>query len=66
MICTASYNNVINSKYHLVAISGNRGRDANFIGDVYPKLAPKKEFWKIWHENIGKISEMENNQYYIC
>ena len=31
----------------------------------YHGLAPKLEFWKIWHSNIGKISEEENTRYYI-
>ena len=30
-----------------------------------PQLAPKRAFWEIWHNNIGKISEEENNRYYI-
>ena len=47
------------------AISGNRGKDANWTGECYPKLAPKLDFWKIWHDNIGKIPEEENNKYYI-
>lgn len=47
------------------AISGNRGKDANWIGECYSKLAPKKEFWKVWHDNIGKIPEEENTKYYI-
>lgn len=28
-------------------------------------LAPKKSFWQLWHDNIGKVSEEENNDYYI-
>ena len=64
MICTASYKNVINSKYRLVAISGNRGKNADFVGEVFPRLAPKKEFWQIWQDNKGK-NELENNRYYI-
>ena len=29
------------------------------------KLAPKRKFWEIWHDNIGKISEQDNIRYYI-
>lgn len=31
----------------------------------YPKLAPKKSFWQVWHDNIGKIPHEENNKYYV-
>ena len=65
MICTSSYNNWQSDKYTTYAISGNRGRDVNYQGYCYPKLSPKLSFWKIWHNNIGKISEEENNQYYV-
>lgn len=65
MIYTASHSNVADGIYRTYAISGNRGKDANYEGKCYPKLAPKLSFWKIWHENIGIISEEENNRYYI-
>ena len=64
MIYTASHKNIHNSSYRLVAISGNRGKDVGFEGEAYPKLAPRKSFWQIWHDNIGKISEIENNRFY--
>lgn len=64
MISTSSYKNY-NYKYNAVSISGNRGKDAGYSGNCYPALAPKLSFWKIWHDNIGKISEEENNKYYI-
>lgn len=28
-------------------------------------MPPKKEFWRIWKDNIGKIPEIENTKYYI-
>jgi hypothetical protein len=65
MICTSSHGRCIRTKYKTYAISGNRGKDANYYGECYPKLAPKLSFWKIWHDNIGKISEEENNRYYV-
>ena len=34
-------------------------------GKAIPKLAPKRVFWDIWHDNIGKLTEEENNKYYI-
>ena len=65
MITTSSYNNWQSDKYLTYSISGDRGRNANYHGRCYPKLAPKLSFWKIWHDNIGKISIEENNKYYI-
>ena len=65
MISTSSYNNWQTKKYITYSISGNRGKDAGYEGNYYPKLAPKLSFWKIWHDNIGKISEEENNKYYV-
>ena len=52
-------------KGNLISISGDRGKRANFHGKAIPKLAPKKTFWEVWHNNIGKISEKENTRYYI-
>lgn len=65
MISTSSYNYWQSGKYITYSISGNRGKDANYQGKCYPKLAPKLSFWKTWHNNIGKISEEENNRYYV-
>ena len=65
MIYTSSHYNYNSNRYPGVAISGNRGKDANFMGKSYPKLAPKLKFWQVWHNNIGKVSEEENNKYYI-
>ena len=65
MIYTSSHNKCKSNRFVTVAISGNRGKDANYQGKCYPKLAHKFSFWKIWHENIGKIPEMENNKFYI-
>ena len=41
---------------NLISISGDRGRSVGFVGKAIPQLAPKRSFWNIWHENIGKIS----------
>ena len=65
MINTSSHDNCKTTLYKTVAISGNKGKDAGFKGNYFSALAPKKGFWKIWHDNIGKISEEENNRYYI-
>ncbi len=64
MIYTSSHNNCP-PNMNTVSISGNRGQDANYIGKCYPKLAPKLSFWRIWHDNIGKVDEIENNTFYI-
>lgn len=50
---------------NLISISGDRGRSVGFNAKAIPQLAPKREFWNIWHENIGKIPEEENTRYYI-
>lgn len=62
---TSSYKNFNPDLYKTYSISGDRGKGVNYKGKCYPKLAPKKGFWKIWHDNIGKISEEENTKYYI-
>lgn len=65
MISTSSYNDWKSDKYITYSISGNRGKDANYQGKCYSKLAPKLSFWKQWHDNIGKVSDEENNRYYV-
>lgn len=50
---------------NLISISKDKGRSANFNGKAILELAPKKEFWRIWKDNIGKIPEIENTKYYI-
>ena len=65
MIRTSSHKNWNSKLYTTYAISGNRGLDANYHGNCFKELAPKITFWKVWHENIGIISEEENNRYYI-
>lgn len=65
MIFTSSYKGWQSDKYTTYSISGNRGKDANYQGKCYPKLAPKLSFWKIWHDNIGVILQEENIKYYI-
>ena len=65
MISTSSYKNWQSDRYITYSISWDRGQDANYQGGCYPKLAPKPSFWKTWRNNIGKISEEENNRYYV-
>ena len=50
---------------NLISISGDRGRSVGFKGKAIPQLAPKYEFWSEWYNNIGKIPEEENTEYYI-
>ena len=54
-----------NNAFQCVSISGDRGKKVNFEGKFYKDLAPKKAFWEVWENNIGKISEEENNKFYI-
>lgn len=65
MIYTGNYKNCNQDSLHTVSISGDKGKLVDYKGMSYPKLAPKKEFWTVWHDNIGKISEEENTKYYI-
>ena len=62
-IMTSNYENC--KTENGISISGDRGKGAGFNGSYISELAPKKSFWKIWHDNIGKISEEENTRYYI-
>lgn len=65
MIYTSSYNNFKTDLYKGISISGNKEKKVKWNKLSYTKLAPKKSFWTIWHNNIGKINEEENNKYYI-
>lgn len=65
MIYTSSYDNCKSNLFKKYSISGDRGKKKSYDGECYPKLAPAKEFWKEWHENIGKKSEEENIKFYI-
>jgi len=60
---TGNYKNCTSDK--TLSISRDKGEDANYEGKSYPKLAPPKSFWKEWHDNIGVISEEENNKFYM-
>lgn len=62
-IFTSCYNNCKSG--NLVSISGDKGKSVGFNGNSYTKLAPRKSFWSIWHDNIGKIDEDKNNKYYM-
>ena len=50
---------------NLISISGDRGKKVGFTGKAIPELAPKRAFWEVWHNNIGKIPEEDNTRYYI-
>lgn len=63
MIFTGSYDRC--EIGNLVSISGDRGKSVGFKGNAYLKLAPKMKFWKVWHDNIDKISKKENTRYYV-
>jgi len=65
MIYTGNYKNFKDTLYVTCSISGDRGKDANYEGKCYPALAPKRDFWKVWKNNIGIIPEEENTRYYI-
>ena len=62
-IFTGSYQNCKSG--NLISISGDRGKSAKFQGKLLSCLAPKRDFWQTWHDNIEKIPEEENTKYYI-
>ena len=62
IILTGNYDNC--KIGNTISISGDKGKSANYTGKSLTKLAPKLSFRKIWHDNIGKISEKENNKFY--
>ena len=62
-IMTSNYENC--KTENGISISGDRGKLVDFQGNCLPIFAPKKEFWKVWHDNIGKISEEDNTRYYV-
>jgi len=64
MIYTSSYKE--GSKLsNTIAISADKGKRVNYIGPYYKDLAPKKVYWNVWHNNIGKVKEIDNNRYYV-
>lgn len=65
MISTSSYSACNLNGYRTYSISGDRGKNSNYQGECCSDLAPKLSFWKKWHNNIGKISDEENNRYYV-
>jgi len=67
LIYTSSYHyyNPQNNNASFYSISGDRGKKVDYAGPYFGQLAPKKSFWKVWQNNIGKVPEQENNEYYI-
>lgn len=65
MIKTSNYNNCHTDKYQVYSISRDKGKDANYVGDYFLTLAPKREFFKTWRHNRGLIDEVTNNEYYM-
>lgn len=63
MIYTGNYDNCKSSS--TISISGDKGKSVNYQGDSFSPLAPRLSFWKEWHNNIGILTEMENNDFYI-
>ena len=50
---------------NLISISFDNGKDAGFNGKAMTELAPFRDFFHIWRDNIGKIPEEENTRFYI-
>lgn len=67
MLATCNYKEYnIENELHLDAysISFDKGKSENWQGKSYPSLAPNRQFWKIWKDNIGYRSEEINNLFY--
>ena len=65
MIKTSNYNNCHTDRYKVYSISRDKGKDANYSGDCFLELAPKREFFKTWRHNRGLVDEITNNEYYM-
>lgn len=65
MLYTSSYKNFNSNLYKGIAISGDAGKNANWDRESYTALAPKRDFFTTWKNNKGKISDEENNKYYM-
>ena len=65
MVYTCSYKDFNTELYKGVSISKDKGKDAGWKKECYLDLAPKKDFFRIWKNNRGKISDEKNNLYYI-
>ena len=65
MIYTSNYKNCNTKLMKTYSISKDKGEDANYKGDYFLLLAPPEDLFRTWKNNIGKIPEEENNQYYI-
>ena len=63
IVHTGNYKNCLVG--NTISISGDSGKLENYKGLSMSNLSPKKEFYDIWKANQGKISEEENNLYYI-
>ena len=62
-IMTSNYKNCVTENG--ISISGDRGKGADFTGLAMPELAPKKEFWQVWHNTLGKIPKEASDKYYV-
>lgn len=50
---------------NLISISFDKGESAGFKGKIMLELAPFRDFFHVWRDNIGKIPEEDNIRYYI-
>ena len=50
---------------NLISISFDKGESAGFNGKTMIELAPFRDFFHTWRDNIGRIPEEENNRFYI-
>ena len=55
IILTGNYDNC--KIGNTISISGDRGKSVGYTGNSFTRLAPKLSFYKVWHDNIDKISK---------
>lgn len=65
MIYTGNYQNCKTNTIKTFSISKDKGKDAGYNGQCFSLLAPKEDFFRKWRNNKGKISDEENNHFYI-
>ena len=63
MIYTSNYKNCGDGR--CISISGDRGKEANWKGPSYTKLAPKRDWWVMWETVKDRIDFHQSTTFYI-
>lgn len=65
MISTSSYQSINTNNNRTCSISGNRGKQVNYQGDCFPKLAPKRVFSFIRNFLLINEKKSKHNRFSI-